>query len=398
MSVEVEPLDELLRFRDVDSYASDRHISAVLPALSAVIGHPQPTPVHPDPEASRVALGFPRAQSAVIVLVDGLGFWNLAMREGHAPYLRGLMNREGNSAPIATCIPSTTPIVMGSFGTGTCPGMTGMTGFTQLNQETGGVGQLISFAGAPDPEDLQRQPTVFERLVEAGVRVTSVGLPKFAHSALTRAALRGPDYQGSQHEELRVRAAIKAAAKPGITYYYVDDVDKAGHHYGPFSEQWASALENVDGQLQALRRGLKPGTLMVVVADHGMVEADFGNQIDIADRESLTRDVALVAGEPRMTMLYARPDADIEAMAMRWREELAEHARIFTRVEAIEHGLYGSVEERVQPLIGDVVVCAAGNTTIVDSRTQSEGSMGLKGVHGSLTRLEREIPCLIDVA
>ncbi|WEV76380.1 nucleotide pyrophosphatase/phosphodiesterase family protein [Bifidobacterium sp. ESL0800] len=398
MSVEVEPMDELLEFRQIDAYGSSRHISAVLPALSAAIGHAMPTAIHPDPEGARAALGFPETDSAVIVLVDGLGFWNLAMRAGHAPYLRGLMHQERNAAPIATCIPSTTPIVMGAFGTGTCPGMTGMTGFTQRNEQTGGVGQLISFAGAPDPEDLQRQPTVFERLVEAGVRVTSVGLPKFAHSALTRAALRGPEYQGSRHEELRVRAALKAAARPGITYYYLDDVDKAGHHYGPFSEQWATALENADGQLQALRRGLKPGTLMVVVADHGMVEVDFDKQIDIANRDELTHDVALVAGEPRMTMLYAEEGADVDAMARRWREELGDCARVFTRDEAIEDGLYGNVETRIRPLIGDVVVCAKDNVTIVDSRTQSEGSMGLKGVHGSLTRLEREIPCLIDVA
>ncbi|WEV58446.1 alkaline phosphatase family protein [Bifidobacterium sp. ESL0728] len=398
MSVEVEPMDELLKFRRIDAYGSSRHISAVLPALSAVIGHPMSTSIHPDPEAARVALGFPKAESAVIVLVDGLGFWNLAMRAGHAPYLRGLMNQKCNANPIATCIPSTTPIVMGAFGTGTCPGMTGMTGFTQRNQETGEVCQLISFAGAPDPQDLQQQPTIFERLVADGVRVTSVGLPKFAHSALTRAALRGPEYQGSRHEELRVRAAAKAAAKPGITYYYIDDVDKAGHHYGPFSEEWASALENTDEQLQALRRGLKPGTLMVVVADHGMVEVDFEHQIDIANRENLTRDVALVAGEPRMTMLYAEPNTDIDAMAGRWRQELGDRAEVLTRDVAVEQGLYGNVEARVRPLIGDVLVCAKGNATIVDSRTQSEGAMGLKGVHGSLTHLEREIPSLIDVA
>lgn len=397
MSVEVEPMNELLKFRKIDAYSSSRHISGVLPALSDAIGHPMPTSVHPDPEATRLALGFPKADSAIVVLVDGLGFWNLAMRAGHAPYLRGLMNKECNAKPIATCMPSTTPIVMGSFGTGTCPGMTGMTGFTQRNQETGELGQLISFAGAPDPKELQQQPTIFERLVEAGVRVTSVGLPKFAHSALTRAALRGPEYQGSRHEELRVRAALKAAAKPGLTYYYIDDVDKAGHHYSPFGEEWATALENTDEQLQTLRRGLKPGTLMVIVADHGMVEVDFDHQIDIANNENLTRDVALVGGEPRMTMLYAEPKTDIGAIAARWREELGDKATIFTRNEAIEHGLYGKVEARVRPLIGDVIVCAKGNATIVDSRTQSESSLGLKGVHGSLTRLEREIPCLIDV-
>lgn len=398
MSAEVEPMSELLEFRHVDSYSSNRHISAVLPALSAAIGYPMATSVHPDPEAARIALGFPRVDSAVVVLVDGMGFWNLAMRAGHAPYLRSLMSEERNANPIATCTPSTTPIVMGAFGTGTCPGMTGMTGFTQRNEQTGRLGQLINFAGAPEPEDLQRQPTIFESLEQRNVRVTSVGLPKFAHSGLTRAALRGGEYAGSRHEELRMRAAIKAAAKPGLTYYYIEDVDKTGHHHGPFSERWAAALENTDGQLRALRRELKPGTLMVVVADHGMVEAAPSRQIDIAKEPELARDIALVAGEPRMVMLYVDHGADVREVAARWRERLADSAEVLTGDEAIERGLYGDVEARVRPFIGDIIVCAKGMATIVDSRTQSEASMRLQGVHGSLTRLECEIPCLVDMA
>ena len=80
----------------------------MLPALSAAIGHPTPTKVHADPKACQRALGLPDAESAIVVLVDGLGYWNLAMRLGHAPYLRSLMNESANQRPIATCAPSTT--------------------------------------------------------------------------------------------------------------------------------------------------------------------------------------------------------------------------------------------------------------------------------------------------
>ena len=48
-------------------------------------------------------------------------------------------------------------------------------------------------------------------------------------------------------------------------------------------------------------------------------------------------------------------------------------------------------------MIGDVIVSSAGATTIVDSRTQTEKAMHLPSVHGSLTRLESDIPCLIDI-
>ena len=120
------------------------HLSAVLPAISAALGHPIPTAIHRDPLSLQTVLGLPDARSAVIVLVDGLGYWNLNMRLGHAPYLRSLMNDSVNQRPIATCMPSTTVAAMASFGTGTCPGLTGMTGYTQLNPNNGEICQLIS--------------------------------------------------------------------------------------------------------------------------------------------------------------------------------------------------------------------------------------------------------------
>ena len=36
-----------------------------------------------------------------------------------------------------------------------------------------------------------------------------------------------------------------------------------------------------------------------------------------------------------------------------------------------------------------------GRATVVDSRTQSPASMDLVGVHGSLTRHEMLVPCLV---
>lgn len=158
------------------------HISSVLPALSAAIGAPVETAVHADLAALQRALGIPQARAAIVVLVDGLGYWNLAMRLAHANYLRALMKEPSNQRPISTCAPSTTTTAMATFGTGTCPGLTSMTGYTQRNARTGEMSQLIQFRGAEPPEELQHEPTVFELLTGRGVRVTSVGLTRFKSS------------------------------------------------------------------------------------------------------------------------------------------------------------------------------------------------------------------------
>ena len=90
-------------------------------------------------------------------------------------------------------------------GTGTCPGLTGMAGYTQLNPRTGALSQLVQFRGAIHPEELQTEPTVFSLISDAGNRATSVGLTRFMASPLTRAALCGSDY--ISHDDANKRAA-----------------------------------------------------------------------------------------------------------------------------------------------------------------------------------------------
>ncbi len=577
MSVDVPEMEELLRPVPVARYGDDAdgaarggalHLSSLLPALACAIGHPTPTAVHRDPDEAHRKLGLPEVESAVVVLIDGLGYWNLAMRLGHAPYLRSLMNEPANQRPISTCAPSTTVAAMSTFGTGTCPGLTGMTGYTQRNPETGELAQMIQFrqaiaapsttvaamstfgtgtcpgltgmtgytqrnpetgelaqmiqfrqaiaprdlqrqptvfellrdrgvrvtsSGLPkfaasplteaalrgtdyisNPRDLQRQPTVFELLRDRGVRVTSSGLPKFAASPLTEAALRGTDYISNVAPRDRVLAAADAACAPGLTYLYIRDADKIGHTYGwdsdkwigtferidaqlallrrsvPSapgltylyirdadkightygwdSDKWIGTFERIDAQLALLRRSVPKGTLIVITADHGMVSSDPQRRIDIAVTPQLARGVAMVGGEPRSVMLYAQEGEDPEDIADRWREFLGDGAQVRsvmlyaqegedpediadrwreflgdgaqvrTRAQALAEGLFGPVEPRVEPMIGDVLVSAVGSLTMVDSRMQTTQAMQLPSVHGAHTMLEMDIPCLIDLA
>lgn len=373
------------------------HISSLLPAISDVLGAPVTTQVHRDAHALRCALQLPEANAVIVVLVDGLGFYNLSMRLAHAAFLRALMKEPINQRPISTCSPSTTAAAMAVFGTGTCPGLTGMAGYTQYNPQRDCMSQLISFRDAIPAQQLQVQPTVFEMLEQQGVRVTNVGLSKFLSSPLTRAAFRGAHYVCADKPLDRIKKAAHSANEPGLTYLYLRDVDKIGHAKGWDSPDWISTYERIDEQLSVLHRLSPQGTLIVITADHGMVRADPALRIDIAQEPKLCEGVRAIGGEPRNVMVYAKDGVDPQLIAQRYHERLGDLAWVRTKQEALDSALFGPVRDDVVPMLGDVIVSAAGEATLVDSRIQQDKATRLPGVHGSQTMQEMDIPCIVDL-
>ena len=336
-------------------------------------------------------LGVLPGRRVCVVLVDGLGYENLAERGGHAPTMRRALP---DGRRLTTTFPSTTTAAIGAFGTGAFPGRTGMLGYTVRNPATGGLGNLVQWTGMPDPADWQRVPSVFERLVAAGVPVTSVGPARFAGSGMTNASLRGGDYVAAESWSGRVDAALRTLRDDGLVYLYWGDVDKVGHHHGWTSWQWGDELEAFDAELSRLVRLAPRGSQVVLTADHGMVEVDRALRWDVAEVPALAEGVALVGGEPRATHVYLEPGRSPQEAAARWREVLGQAAVVLTRDQVTGLGLLGPVSEHVLPATGDLVVAMTGRATVVDSRTQTPASLELVGVHGSLTPTEMSVPLL----
>jgi hypothetical protein len=366
-------------------------LSSVLPAVAGALGVDLVTATGTSSTQARTDLGLPTVDRVCVVLVDGLGHANLSERAGHAPFLRSLL---GEARVLTSSFPSTTAAAIGTFGTGTAPGRTGMLGYTQRDAVSGRLANMVSWEGAAPPRELQQEPPVLERLAGAGVEVSSVGPARFAGSGMTVAALRGGRYVAAESLADRVDATAFELTAPGVVYLYWGDVDKVGHHHGWRSRQWGDALTDLDGELRRLARSLPHGTLLLVTADHGMVDVDRSARWDVATTPELARGVALVGGEPRAVHVYTRPD-QAQAVAARWSAVLGDHALVVPRADAVTAGWFGPVADHVEESIGDVVVAMRGRSTVVDSRTQTAASLQLVGVHGSLTSAEMQVPLLV---
>lgn len=333
-------------------------------------------------------LGFGRARHVILCLVDGLGWQSLREHEELAPYLAAL-----GGASVDAPFPSTTPVGLGSLGTGLLAGEHGLVGASFEYPETGRVLSPLQWGGQPTPVAVQPEPTVFERVQRAGVRMTTLSSPDYESSGLTRAVLRGADYRGVEDMDERCEAVrdLLAAVGPSYTYVYWPELDRVGHESGVASSEWRSALRRVDLLVERLQALLVPGSLLVVTADHGMVDIPAERRIPLDDDPRLASGVRRWAGEPRARHVYTEAGAAPDVLTT-WRSLLGDRVHVLPRAEAVERGLFGPVDPALADRIGDLIAIPHAGWMLA-SRTDPTISR-LIGQHGGLTPEEILIPAL----
>ena len=359
-----------------------RSLSNVLPSVAGALGVP----------GFDDSLGLPQAPRYVVVLVDGLGWQLLEEHQDAAPYLASLA---GGHEPLTCGVPSTTVTSLTSLGTGLPPGEHGVVGYTSRIPGTDRLLNALKWSADVDPLDWQPRATIFERMSAAGAVVTAVNQTSFEGTGLTVCSQRGAAYHGADTpwERLAVIAEV-AKADQSLTYGYESTLDHHGHQVGSTSPQWLSRLTDVDTDLLRLRAALPPDAVLVVTADHGMVDLPADGRLDVDDVPGLLDDVVLVGGEARFRHLYCRSGAAAD-VADTWRENLGDRAVVLSRDDAEAAGWFGVVDSRVRPRIGDVLVAAFGSFATFSRRLfPVEGRM--VGFHGSLTSAEMLVPLLVD--
>lgn len=372
-----------------------RSIAEVLSSAAASIGVPEFTN----------RLGLPQAQRVCVVLADGLGRSLLRKKSAHTPFLRSIQQRGQGVVPtwLDSGFPSTTASSLASLGTGLPPGQHGLVGYDVVDPDHDTVVNMLgNWDAAVDPLQWQPFPTVLERSA-ATVDVVTVALPRFSDSAMTRAALRGGRFSGGSNPHALTSAAAEAMRSSNRTlmYFYVNDLDKAGHRYGAESAQWEHQLEEFDATVKRLNSVLPAGTTILVTADHGMVDIPASQRIDYSADPSLIHRVRHTAGEPRMVHLYLEPDAtpaEHAQLLASWRNRFGDRIWAFTRAEGIAAGLFGDVRPEVEGRIGDIMIAVRETMALYDTRRVRAESMEVVGQHGSLTRAEREVPLLCFAA
>ena len=370
--------------------AHARSLTALVPDAIASVSAPVSTPVTPSLRAGTL----PRARSAIVVVIDGLGAANLAARAGHGRFLASAMRKKDVAKSV---FPTTTAAALTSLMTGADPGEHGIVGYRVRVPDTGVLSnQLTGWeTDGLDPATWQRRPTLFETAASHGVEGFVVSREEYRHSGFTRAAFRGSTFDAAASFADRLGLALEHATAGAhrLVYAYAPELDSAGHRYGWESDEWIAALEEADAAVRSLASALPADVGVLVTADHGMVDVARTGHVLLREGDELVADVAAIAGESRMLHLYAEPGRAAQVLE-RWRAAESGRSWVLARDEAIAAGLFGRVDPEVRERIGDVLVAARGRIAYYDDRLADKASQRVIGQHGSLTSAERIVPLI----
>lgn len=332
----------------------------------------------------------------LLILVDGLGWDTVSDYRGYMRALKPIVHEGRRETSI---LPSTTASALTSYFTGASPLEHGVLGYTTLNARGVAISQLHGAPGLHG-DTWRGGTTLGTTAMERGRRVAHVGLERYAGSFLTQMLQpKWPFFGYRRNEQIvdAVRRAFSTVSDSGFVYLHLPDLDKAGHHHGPGSDEWVAALEEVDSIVGMLLRRLAADTRITVTSDHGMIRADHTAIHDLAS-SPLAGHVSAVAGEGRALMVRSTRDpGSVGPFVTRLREWVSDRGAVLDRSGMLTSGVLGPSElnthhPAVDERLGDAIIFAEGAHQFTDSRFVPPQSLAQRGVHGSATEREMAIP------
>ncbi len=328
--------------------------------------------------------GIAGADQIVMVVLDGLGWWQMQERMS---LLRGFPQMEATA--ITSVAPTTTATALTSISTGRAPGEHGVIGYRMsVGRDLLNVLRWTTAKG--DAREVIPPESIQSEAAFGGQRPPVVVRAEFRDTGFTRAHLGG-----CRHVPYRMPSTMLAeithqlrAGEPFV-YAYYDGIDKVAHEYG-LSHFYDTELVFVDRMVEYMIQELPPGVALVITADHGQV--DVGDRVFPPDPSVMSR-VAHQSGEARFRWLHAHPgeSADLLAAAT---DQHSDVAWVVSRDQVIDECWFGP---KVLPgplsRLGDVALVPFEPVAFEDPA--DTGPFHLKGRHGSMTEAEVMVPLLV---
>lgn len=354
------------------------------------------------------------AQRVGVVLVDAFG-WAFVERHLAHPLLRRCA-RDGRLASMPTQFPSTTTAHVTTMHSGLPVGEHGLYEWRVLEPSAGRtiIPLMSAWAdeGPPDglraagvePERYVPRPSFYERLAGQGIESVAIEPAAFCPSTYDEVALRGARVQthaGLPDAAARLAAALAAPGEaPRYAFAYADEIDAAGHVFGPSSREFAAAsTATLDGLERALfgpdAPAFAPGTVLLLTADHGQVDVH-PDRVDYVDllwpglagllRTGAAGRPLAPAGSARDLFLHVETE-HVGHVVTELAERLGDRATVHASADLVAAGWFGPrVGPRLRDRLAEVCVLPAAGRMAWWSTLGS--GVRFLGHHGGRTAAE----------
>jgi hypothetical protein len=363
----------------------------------------------PLPPAALAGLA-PRADTVILLLVDGLGWRFFGPRVERYPLLQRFVG-QGVVSRLTTMFPSTTAAHVTAIHTGLHPAASGVYEwfFYEPSLRRMIAPLLFSFAGDKgrdsmlaadvDPARLFPATTFYQRLAAAGVRSTVMQHVGYARSPYTNVVTAGAEVVGFRTvAEALATLVERLRAQRGPAYYqlYIDTVDSVSHIHGPDSPQTDAEIDTV---LSAIDRLLHPAlaalgrpATLLLTADHGQIaiapeRAHLVDRLvpDLLDATPTGADdrPLLPGGSSRDLFLFLKPER-VDAIRAALAEALAGRAEVHRCLDLVDAGLFGpDPSATFHARLGDLAVLPYAGETVWWS--DKRFPVRFRGSHGGLS-------------
>lgn len=341
-----------------------------------------------------------KAKRVVLIVIDGMGYRFL--QHNPAPHLH-----RGLRGSMTSVFPATTAAAVGTFATGVPPQQHAFTGWFMYFKELGVVARSLPFNPRFGSEDMRKEGIPFKTVFSDTGFGEKLNVPSWVvmhqpveasgFTLATSSKAKILPYTTLRGFFRQLSQAVKRSRKKSFIYAYWPLLDSASHTFGANSKQAKKQLRIIDRHLGSfLKRHQGSGTLVIVTADHGLVDHDRKKFVRLENHPELQKCLALpLCGEPRVSYAYVKPGKTrtFETYVKTKLKRYCTLVKSDTLVKQNRFGLFAP-HPKLKDRIGDYTLLMKPGCIIKDALMGGK-SKADKANHGGITEEEMLVPLCV---
>jgi len=167
--------------------------------------------------------------------------------------------------------------------------------------------------------------------------------------------------------------------RPHFIAMYFPEVDKAGHHFGPDSEEAENAVQLIDEAIGTLVQkvndlGLK-NVNYVFVSDHGMIKVDGGNPLEIPEN-LLNKDRFDFYNSQTLVRVYVKNSDEVKGVFKELKTNKTDDYEVYLDKKLSKYLHYAKRDDKYNRIGQILLIPKAPKVFLEKDQTTSEGKHG----------------------